>query len=410
MRTCDVVIVGGGIGGAALASALAGDGLDVVVLEASTEYEDRVRGESLMPWGVAEARALDVEAVLLDAGAHVASTWLHYDTVVPTEVTMASPIPVGMMVPDVAGTLNLRHPDACAALAGAAVKQGATVLRGVTAVEVAPGANPTVAYTGDDGARVELAPRLVVGADGRASTVRRQVGITLQRQAEVHMIAGLLVDGLDDVPDSADFLAGDGDLFMAAFHQGGGRMRIYLCPGLAQRHRFSGPGGVDEFLAAAGFGCLPFGDQLAGARPAGPVATYPGDESWVEHPAVDGVVLVGDAAGWNNPVIGQGLAITLRDARTVRDVVRGGDLRPAAFDDYARERVERMRRLRYCADFMGAAHAEDCDHRTARRARFFELMQTEPLLLGLMTSAFGGPETGPAEAFDGRLLATIRAA
>lgn len=56
MREADVVVVGGGIAGAALAAALAGDGTSVVVLEASEEYRDRVRGESMMPWGVSEAR------------------------------------------------------------------------------------------------------------------------------------------------------------------------------------------------------------------------------------------------------------------------------------------------------------------------------------------------------------------
>ena len=58
MESCDVVVVGAGIGGSALATALAGDGLQVRVLEQTVEYEDRVRGESMMPWGVAEARAL----------------------------------------------------------------------------------------------------------------------------------------------------------------------------------------------------------------------------------------------------------------------------------------------------------------------------------------------------------------
>ena len=45
----DVVVVGGGIGGASLAYALAREGLGVTVLEATTEYEDRVRGESMHP-------------------------------------------------------------------------------------------------------------------------------------------------------------------------------------------------------------------------------------------------------------------------------------------------------------------------------------------------------------------------
>jgi 2-polyprenyl-6-methoxyphenol hydroxylase-like FAD-dependent oxidoreductase len=48
----DVVVVGGGIGGASLAFALARAGVGVRVLEASTEFADRVRGESMQAWGV----------------------------------------------------------------------------------------------------------------------------------------------------------------------------------------------------------------------------------------------------------------------------------------------------------------------------------------------------------------------
>jgi 2-polyprenyl-6-methoxyphenol hydroxylase-like FAD-dependent oxidoreductase len=77
-ETTDVVVVGGGIGGAALAVALANAGLGVTVLEASDEFADRVRGESMQPWGVKEARDLGVEPVLLDAGAHITTVWKQY--------------------------------------------------------------------------------------------------------------------------------------------------------------------------------------------------------------------------------------------------------------------------------------------------------------------------------------------
>jgi len=408
MRRCDVVIVGGGIGGASLGAALARDGLDVVVVEASDRYEDRVRGESMMPWGVKEARELGVEDVLLAAGAHRAPAWLQYDSLVPIQMTMDNPIPVGMIVPEVTGSLNLRHPDACAALAEAAVASGADLLRGVQDVVVTPAPTPTVAFQSPADGHVEISARLVVGADGRHSAVRRHVGIELERQAEMHMIAGLLLDGVAGLPDDCDFLAAEGDLMMAAFQQGDGRIRVYLCPGLEQRHRFSGSGGVAEFMRSSAFGCLPFGDAIAAGRPAGPLASYPGDDSWTEQPFVEGVVLVGDAAGWNNPVIGQGLSIAMRDARTVRDIVRGGDLQPGAFAPYATERLERMRRLRAAATFMAAAFGEDSEDREGRRARFFELQQAEPLTLGLLMAVFGGPETGPPEAFDGRLLAALR--
>src|SRR5438132_1104995 len=102
MTTSDVVIVGGGIGGATLAYALARNGLGVTVLEASREYSDRVRGESMQAWGLLEARRLGVEDVLLGAGAHIAGSWKQY----VEGIGDAGDIPVGMIIPDVPGTLN----------------------------------------------------------------------------------------------------------------------------------------------------------------------------------------------------------------------------------------------------------------------------------------------------------------
>jgi 2-polyprenyl-6-methoxyphenol hydroxylase-like FAD-dependent oxidoreductase len=410
MRTCDVAVVGGGIGGSALGGALARDGLDVVVLEASEVYEDRVRGESMLPWGVKEARELGAEQALLDAGAHVVPAWVHYDAALPTEVSDANPIPVGMFVPDVPGSLNLRHPDACEALTAAATAAGAEVQRGVSDVTLRSGEAPTVTCVIAGSGPSAISARLVIGADGRNSTIRRQAGIVLQRQGETNMVAGLLVEGLEGVRDDRDVLASEGDLFMASFHQGGGRMRVYLCPGISQRHRFGGKGGLDEFRRSARFACLPFGEQLADARPAGPLAAYPGDDTWADEPFADGVVLVGDAAGYNNPIIGQGLSIAMRDARLVRDVLRGGDFSPRAFKGYAEERRERMRRLRAAACFMAAALADDGDDLPDRRQRFFGLQQSEPLMMGMLGALFGGPESGPPEAFDGRLLAAVRGA
>ena len=64
----DIVTVGGGLGGSALATTMAEAGANVLVLEASTAFSDRVRGESLLPWGVAEARELGLHDAFLQAG------------------------------------------------------------------------------------------------------------------------------------------------------------------------------------------------------------------------------------------------------------------------------------------------------------------------------------------------------
>jgi flavin-dependent dehydrogenase len=64
--TYDLITVGGGIGGAALAGAMAEHGARVLVLERETRFKDRVRGEGLLPWGVGEARTLGLYAGIRD--------------------------------------------------------------------------------------------------------------------------------------------------------------------------------------------------------------------------------------------------------------------------------------------------------------------------------------------------------
>jgi len=404
-ESADVVVVGGGIGGASLAYALAKEGLGVTVLEASEEFADRVRGESMQVWGVKEARDLGVESVMMDAGAHITPVWKQYDEFAGD----AGEIPMGIMIEGIEGTLNLRHPVACQALLDAAGAAGATVVRGVRDVKLDGGPSATVSY-GVNGQNAEINASLVVGADGRQSTVRKQIGIELERAEAVSYIAGLLIDGLDGVPEN-DVLCGEGDRFFVMFHQGGGRARAYVCPGLSGQHRFAGPNGTQEFLAACNMKCYPWGEQVANATPVGPLATYPGDDTWTPSPYVDGVVLIGDAAGHNDPVIGQGLSIALRDARIVRDLVLNGARTADAFASYGSERMDRMAVLRFIADVVAVCQAEDADNRPARRAFMVErIVGMDPEFMGLMMAAFAGPENLPVDALDYGIIDRIRAA
>src|SRR6185503_14602333 len=63
MARYDLAIVGGGLAASALGKATAERGLRVVIVEREREFRDRVRGEALAPWGVAEL----AEIGLLDA-------------------------------------------------------------------------------------------------------------------------------------------------------------------------------------------------------------------------------------------------------------------------------------------------------------------------------------------------------
>ncbi|MEX2659840.1 MAG: FAD-dependent monooxygenase [Acidimicrobiales bacterium] len=405
-HAADVVVVGGGIAGASLACALAREGLGITVLEATVEYEDRVRGESMQAWGVNEARLLGVEDVLLRAGAHVAPLWKQY-----TEgAAEPDDIPMSIMVPGVDGALNLRHPDACLALADAAAGAGATVVRGVRDVKLSAGDPVGVSYRVGDEVR-EVAAGLVVGADGRASTVGKQAGVSLEREEPFTWVAGLLLDGLHDVPDDHDVMVSEGDLLHLLLHQGGGRARAYAAVGLSGKQRFSGREATTRFLEAWHLSSYPHAAAVAAATPAGPCATYPGDDTWTAAPYSDGVVLIGDAAGHNDPIVGQGLSIAMRDARLVGDLVLEGARTPAQLRPYGEERVERMRRLRLVADVLAVVHAEDADNRRARRRWFGRRMATmDPEVFPLVIGAFAGPETIPPDVVDPGILDRIRGA
>jgi 2-polyprenyl-6-methoxyphenol hydroxylase-like FAD-dependent oxidoreductase len=97
----DIVIVGAGIGGAALATVLARAGLDVLVVERQTVYRDRVRGEFMAPWGVGETLRLGLTDVLLRAGGGYSTRIVVYDEGVPREMAEANALPLEGMVPGV---------------------------------------------------------------------------------------------------------------------------------------------------------------------------------------------------------------------------------------------------------------------------------------------------------------------
>ncbi len=63
-RTYDIITIGGGLAGSTLAQAMVKHGARVLVLEREQQFEDRVRGELLAPWDVAEAKALGVYDLL----------------------------------------------------------------------------------------------------------------------------------------------------------------------------------------------------------------------------------------------------------------------------------------------------------------------------------------------------------
>jgi 2-polyprenyl-6-methoxyphenol hydroxylase-like FAD-dependent oxidoreductase len=395
----DVVVVGGGIAGASLATVMARDGYQVILLERQTTYRDKVRGEWMACWGVAELRRLNLEQALLDAGGCYVTRVVPYDEVMDSAQAEVAVPPLDGILPGVPGVLHVGHPQACEALTQAAAAAGAIVIRGVSDVELNSGDAPMVRYQQDDVGH-ELRCRLVVGADGRVSTVRRRLGIELHQTTPRTMCGGMLVDGLYAWPVNQFSVGTEGDLLYFVFPRANGRVRLYLLHDITQKGRFTGPDRETEFLAAFGFRCIPDSEMFGAARPAGPCAFYPMNDTWTDQPYRPGVVLIGDAAGWNDPIIGQGLSNAMRDVRIVTDILRTeSDWSAAAFAGYGEERRERMRRLRVTAQLRTDLAATFTPAGAARRRAYNTMWQTDPVLGGPHLAMLLGPDHVPAESF-----------
>ena len=265
----DVVVVGAGIAGGAMATRLARDGFSVLLLERTRVHIDRIRGEWLAPWGVNEAAQLGILDDLLGAGGHYITKNLGYGDGIPIETARAAPIDIAPLVRGAPGVLSLGHPRMCEVLDQAAQDAGATLLRGVGTVSVVPGVPPTICFDHED-ERYTIRPRLVVGADGRGSSVARQIGAAVQTEPVHHLASGLLIDGVHTWPADEQTVGVHGGTCLFVSPQGQGRVRLYLFYPLEERGRFAGPRAAENFLEAFRVPSLPFGDDIAAGQVAGP--------------------------------------------------------------------------------------------------------------------------------------------
>ncbi len=399
MPDFDVVIIGAGVAGGALGTRLARDGLGVLILERTLVHVDRVRGESMPPWGVQEAARLGILDDLLAAGGHYNTKATRFDPGIPIEVARANSMDLSAMIPGVRGVMAFGHPRLCETLNLAAQTAGATLLRGVSRITVEPGLPPTVNFE-HQGKHSIVQPRLVVGADGRGSSVAKQIGAQVQTEPVHHLIAGLLVDGYHAWPDDVFAVGTDQRTYNLVFPQGNGRVRVYTCYPPDDKGRFSGANAAENFLVAFAATSMPCAEHIASARIAGPCQGYPNADTWIHQPIAPGVVLIGDAAGHNDPTIGQGLSITVCDARTIAEALAETTTwDPNLFAPYVVERRERMRRLRHVARVMAILRCEFDDEADRQRADLPNRAARDPNIAALLMVPLKGPYSAPNQSF-----------
>lgn len=392
----DLVVVGGGLGGSSLAAAIAKQGARVLLLEREERFKDRVRGECIMPWGVAEATQLGVLDLLRDRCAHELP-WMDFYV----GNVLSAHRPVADTTPQQLPCVTFYHPAMQELVISAAETAGACVRRGVSVKEVRSG-NPAVVLVGDNGRCEEIQARLVVGADGRSSCVRSSAGFQLRRDPEGLLVAGVLLEDIAAPHDIGqivfNYSAGELSILLP---QGEGRSRAYFCFHAGAQPRYQGTADFSRYIdSLKKSGMNP--DLCDGAKPAGPLATFDGAEAWVDHPYHDGVALIGDAAAASDPTWGQGLSLTLRDVRVLRDQLLATEDWEAAGHAYAAEH-DRYTHVNHSVNlWFQELYLETGPEADARRARALPLIADDPSRQP--DAGFSGPDMPVNESVKNRFF------
>ena len=375
----DAIVVGARCAGSATAIALARAGRRVIVLDRARFPSDTLSTHLLFAGGVAEvARLGALEAVAAVGAPRLPEARMHAGGhEVRGRYTPVDGIDYGLCV---------RRSGLDAALVDTARAAGADVREGTPVTDVLIEAGRV---TGVGTGREELRAPLVVGADGRRSTVARAVGALGPRRSNANGRACYFAY-FEDVHDDWRTVAAqwrEGEELGTAFPCDGGRVLVLLMPPVARVPAFRDDlqGAYADTIAA--FPGLR--ERLAGCAQATKVRQAVDTTSYFRASAGRGWALPGDAGHFKDPVTAQGIRDALRYGRQLGEAAA-----PVLGDPRALDRALRRwarRRERECLEVYqwtnGVGRAE----------------ALSPLEAELYRAAAADP--GLAGADDGRLLA-----
>ena len=306
----DAVIVGGRVAGAALATHVVQHGFSALVVERAAFPSDAVSTHIFQ--NVETLERLGVLDRLLATGAPLLTEYrLRMDG-----------LDLSQDHADLA-MLAVRRRVLDPILLDRAAEVGADVLMRTRAIGLlSNGARVTgVRLRGADRREYEVHARVVVGADGRSSTVARLAGARRYNVTSSERSGGYAYfEGVEPGPvfhfyvQGGDYFLGystDSGLFLASMMWGTPDFRPY--------HDADGSA-FDAALAA----CRPLARTLAGARRARPPVFIGGWEGYFREAAGPGWVLVGDAGHFKDPAPGQGISDALRQAEGLGAAISRG--------------------------------------------------------------------------------------
>jgi 2-polyprenyl-6-methoxyphenol hydroxylase-like FAD-dependent oxidoreductase len=333
----DVAVVGARCAGSAAAIAFARAGLRVVALDRVAFPADTISTHLLWPSGLAELQRLGALARVKALGAPRLPVALA-DGCGHTIQGRFSP------VDGIDHAMCVRRPGLDAALVATAREAGADVRERVRVTELTWDETRVtgVRWQDADGAAGELRAPLVVGADGRRSTVARLVGAEQPYLARASGRACFYAYWRDAQPGWRRIAAQwrEGRELGTAFPCDDGLVLVLLQTPATRAAEFRGEleGTYQRTVAA-----IPgLARRLEGCDLAGKVRAATGIESWFRRSGGPGWALAGDAGHFKDPVTAQGIRDALRYGRLLGEaaapVVHDAAALDAAVAAWGRER------------------------------------------------------------------------
>jgi 2-octaprenyl-6-methoxyphenol hydroxylase len=307
-ETHDIVIVGGGPVGAALAIALSDSGLDVLVLEARPGGESKDDGRTLaMSYG----SRLILERL---------QAWARIDTPTPIRtihVSQKGGFGRALLHADDVELPALGYVVSYAelhrALGEALAKSTSRMTTGATVEELQCNERLTVHYRCGGDARCATASLLVL-ADGGASLGSR-AGATLRvRDYHQQAIVGLVTTSQPHAGVAYERFTPDGPVALLPYRDHFALVWTVATSDAAIVTQLAG----EEFLARLQ---AHFGDRAGRFLSISSRACFPLSLRFAADPVLPRIVLLGNAAQALHPIAGQGFNLGLRDAWELADVV-----------------------------------------------------------------------------------------
>lgn len=324
----DVLIIGAGPAGTALATRLARDGFTVAIADRSAFPRRKPCGEFLSPQCVPYLDALGLGGVLDELGAQPVAGMrlLAYGARADGRFRQLP----GRPAHDRHG-YGVRREHFDHRLLQAACAAGASFLPRHEFVALRRDAGGTVvgADLRGPGGVVPVAARWLVGADGVHSKVARALGVQ-RRLGWLDQFA--LVAHFDGVPPrpEADVHLLPGGFFAATTVDAGVHSVNLVLPRARLSQR--GDRDWDQFVADQLAGAPDLQQRLAGARRQRPWRGIGPFGFTTTRTSLPGAALVGDAAGYVDPLTGEGIYFALFGARALGDALAAALHGPATAD------------------------------------------------------------------------------